>query len=235
MKALYAYFLLFLASLALASCTTRGELGSGKLLKEARQTTSFQALHISGDFEVIIKQGPQESVFIEADNNLLKLISSSVTNGILTIEPKEVIRPSQRIKVFVTVSQLSSIDGAGAVEFNTDGTLYLNDLKIDGSGATKLNLDLVCKTLTCDFSGSSEMTAKGKADQSTYNISGGGSIAAADFEVKDCTIDVSGAGEAKVFATSTLDVSISGAGEVLYKGNPKVTQDISGAGQIKSL
>ena len=48
-------------------------------------------------------------------------------------------------------------------------------------------------------------------------------------------IDISGAGDAHVFASVKLDVDVSGAGNVRYKGNANVTQNISGAGSVKKL
>lgn len=47
-------------------------------------------------------------------------------------------------------------------------------------------------------------------------------------------VDMSGAGESRVWATQALEVDISGAGRVVYWGDPiDVRQDISGAGSIR--
>jgi hypothetical protein len=45
---------------------------------------------------------------------------------------------------------------------------------------------------------------------------------------------VSGAGDAKVFATQSLDADVSGAGSIIYKGNPADRNvSISGAGSVR--
>ena len=46
-------------------------------------------------------------------------------------------------------------------------------------------------------------------------------------------MDVSGSGNARVYASGSLNATISGSGNVGYSGNPaNVEKDISGSGEI---
>ena len=48
-------------------------------------------------------------------------------------------------------------------------------------------------------------------------------------------VEISGAGDADVYASVKLYVRASGAGSVIYKGNPGINQSISGAGSVKKV
>ena len=49
-------------------------------------------------------------------------------------------------------------------------------------------------------------------------------------------VDISGAGDADVFASVKLDAQVSGAGSVTYKGGAtNVAQQVSGAGSVKKV
>ena len=52
---------------------------------------------------------------------------------------------------------------------------------------------------------------------------------------ENTVIELSGAGNAAVFASVKLDLKISGAADVRYKGNATVSQKISGAGSVKKV
>ena len=46
--------------------------------------------------------------------------------------------------------------------------------------------------------------------------------------MKTAEVQVSGAGNASVWATDELKVQVSGAGDVKYKGSPRIEQKVSG-------
>jgi len=48
-------------------------------------------------------------------------------------------------------------------------------------------------------------------------------------------VELSGAGDAQVFASVKLDVRVSGAADVKYKGNATVSQSVRGAGSVKKV
>ena len=86
-----------------------------------------------------------------------------------------------------------------------------------------------------EMSGASETTLRGKAENFDIELSGASDLQAEKLKTKHTSVDISGAGNAKVFAKKTLKVEVSGAGSVKYKGNPKITKDISGAGSVTKL
>ena len=66
-------------------------------------------------------------------------------------------------------------------------------------------------------------------------INGVGNVEAYGMIVDECTINVSGVGDCKVWVNKTLEVYISGVGNIFYKGNPNLLSEISGTGNVTKV
>ena len=86
-----------------------------------------------------------------------------------------------------------------------------------------------------EASGAGSVKLAGKTKDFSVDGSGSTEVQCFDLLAENVRIDISGAGDAQVFASVKLDVDVSGAGNVRYKGNANVTQNISGAGSVKKL
>src|SRR3990170_5909134 len=62
--------------------------GSGNVVTEERDVSDFHKIHLSGIGNLIITQGEEESLTIEADDNIMPLISADVSGERLTISFK---------------------------------------------------------------------------------------------------------------------------------------------------
>lgn len=225
---------LIVLSFLINSCVNSID-GNGNVVNETRDVDSFNKINLSGGYEVILNQGDEESLEIEIDENLLEYIESEVKNNTLYISSTASFGRTETLKLYITVVNLKDLDVSGAIELTNKGTFKGEKLEIDVSGAADINLDLEVEELSMDMSGASETTLKGSADDFEIELSGAGELDAEKFKTQHTSVDISGAGEATVFAKETLDVEVSGAGSIKYKGNPKISKDISGAGSIKEL
>lgn len=226
--------ILIVLSFTLYSCINSID-GNGNVITEERPVDSFNKIDISGGFEVFINQGKSEKLELEVDQNLLELIETKTKNNTLYIKNKEAIGSAKSLKLYITVVNVKDIDISGAVELNSKGSITSDVLEVDISGAADINLSVKVDELIMDMSGASETTLKGEAENFKIELSGASDLQAEKLKTKHTSIDISGAGNAKVFAKKTLNVEVSGAGSVKYKGNPKVTKDISGAGSVSKL
>jgi len=239
MKTIRPFFILFtlliLAGTGLmGTCVDmQGIKGDGDLVKEKRDVSGFSSLEVSGAFEVFLSQGKSESLTIEADKNLMEVIKTEIKDDKLMIYTDKNIQRFTKMNVYLTFENLEMIDISGAVELSSDEMLHFDDLSLEGSGASELNLNMDVVSLNADFSGASEINFEGQAKSAVFDISGASEIDAFDFEIKHCELDVSGAAEAKLYVSEYLKVDVSGAASVRYKGSPELTSDISGAGSLK--
>jgi hypothetical protein len=211
----------------------QGIKGDGDVVKEKRDVSGFVSLEVSGAFEVFLYQGKTESLTVEADKNLMGIIKTEVKGDKLRIYTDENIKSFTKMNIYLTFEELEMIDISGAVEVSSEDLLIFDELSLDGSGASELDLKMEVANLNADFSGASEINLSGMAKVAIFDLSGASEIDAIDFEVKHCELDVSGASDARLFVTDNLEVNVSGAASVRYKGSPQLSSDISGAGSLK--
>jgi hypothetical protein len=213
-----------------------GERGSGKVIRQERKVSSFNGIEVSGAFDVMLTQGTANSVILEADDNLMDLIRTEVRGSTLVIDNKEPIYHSTSLKVFITFTDLKSIDLSGAVDIESQGKMTLSDLSISSSGASDAKLLMDVQRLGIDCSGGSKLKLSGSAKEVDVDASGAIDLFAFDFLAESYKLSISGAGKAEINVSKELSVDISGAASVRYKGNPtKNMQDISGAGSVKKV
>jgi len=226
--------LLFALVIFLTSCNVLGERGNGNVIKQERKVSAFDAIEVSGAFDVYLSLGTAQSVFIEADENLLPLIRTVVIGNTLKIDNNKPIHNSKSMKVYITVTDLKRVELSGAVDLHSQNKLTLNELAVEISGATDATLDLAVQKLAVSSSGGSNLKLSGMANRVDLDVSGAVDIRAFELLAEIVSIDISGAGEVEINVTKELTSDISGAATVRYKGNPaKVDSEISGAGSIK--
>lgn len=232
MKKLLVFALLVIISQACVS----GIEGNGQVKKETREAAPYTKIDISGAFDVYIRPGNYSAVTVNADENLLPYIETYVKNGELRVSAKERIGHYEKLELYLTMQEFNAADISGACDISTRGAITGGEVELDFSGAVEADLELNCASIDADMSGASELTLKGNASTAAYEISGAGKIKAEDFETRICKIEMSGAGEARVFVTEKLDVEVSGAAEIYYKGNPaEINRKVSGAATIKPI
>jgi hypothetical protein len=211
-----------------------GVPGDGKVIKETRVVSSFDAIDVSGAFKVFLKQGNLEEVIIEADENLLPLIRTEVRGGTLVIDTKRSISHPTSMNVYITFKDLKKAELSGAVDIFTESKVNLDEFSLHTSGASDTKMDLTARKLVLDCSGASKLKLSGSATDVSADVSGACDIFAFDLLAENFTLDLSGAGKAQINVSKKISAEISGAGNVRYKGSPSiVNQSVSGAGSIK--
>ncbi len=210
--------------------------GSGTLTTETRDVTNFSRVELSGTGNLVITQGETESLKIEAEDNLIGKIKSTVSGGTLKIGPRNEFLvwnfwPTEDITYTLSVKDLSRVSVSGSASV-TSTKLSGDALEIRISGSGEVTLGVEVKTFTASISGSGSFALSGIADTLDVDISGSGKIQAENLVTNDTKVKISGSGKAVVNAAKTLGVTISGSGNVEYVGTPAVTQSISGSGDI---
>ncbi len=209
--------------------------GNGNVVRQDRNVSPFRAIQVGSSFEVSLVQGDKESVVVEADENLMEYIVTEVRGHTLIAGTEKNLRNYDRLRLIVTFRELDQIDARGAVKIYGDDTLTFEDLSLEASGATEVILDLEAYSLSLGSSGASHLRLAGRCRTASLESSGASSLRADDLETEEFMLNISGAGEASVFVTKTLDVSVSGASHVKYKGNPQmIRQKTSGASSISN-
>jgi len=209
---------------------------TGNFIKEERNVGNFTKLDIGGAFKVYLSKGDQEKLFVEADGDEIKeIITEVVGNKLKIYTDSDWDMNFHEMTIYVTYKDLDYIGFSGAVEVVGENVLTFTDLEMDVSGAAEIDLEMKADRFEAEFSGASEINFRGSCKTGYFELSGASEFDAEGLEFQDLNIEVSGASEAKVWATGTLKIDASGASDIRYKGNPKVTIDESGASSVKPM
>ena len=190
-----------------------GEKGSGKVVTEKRDLKGFKGVEVGGIFHVDITAGRDFGVEVEADDNLLPLITTEIEDGVLQIESERRLSPTAPIRVRVSAPDIQNLDVSGAADLTLNGVKN-SGLAVDSSGAAKLKLAGETAKLTAETSGASKIDAE-------------------DLRAIDANIDGSGASQVDLSVSGELTADVSGASKVVYSGTPTaVHKKTTGAGSV---
>ena len=216
--------------------------------KEIPTLAYFNKLHFKDFGTLILTQGDQTSLTIEADEELLPELEAEVRNNTLHlgIEDDWISRIGKAVSAIftsakydvvytLTCQDLEKISISGKCNLEC-AALTADSLSLLVSGLGFMQFShLDCNSLETKISGRGELTAAGRADHRNIRISGSGEINTPNLACQSMEIAISGQGNATVRANESLNIAISGLGQVNYYGHPKLRQVISGLGKSKRL
>lgn len=191
--------------------------GSGNIVTEKRDVKNFKGVHAGGAMQIEIAVGKDFSVELEGDDNILPLIKTEVRGDTLHFERTE-RRGSishSRLIARITMPELNDLDISGASSANVTG-VKTEGLKIDASGASKIEIS-------------------GEARELIISVSGASKVMAENLKSERAKVEASGASKALIYASEAVDADASGASRIVYSGNPKsVSKDSSGASSVSA-
>jgi hypothetical protein len=208
--------------------------GSGTAAEVERQISGVQAVEMRVPGELRITQGGAESLRIEADDNFLERIETSVEGGVLRISsPGVQLRPSAPLRLHLGVVEVQRVSGSGAA------SLFLHELQgesleISLSGAGRVRGEgLELGRLALSLSGAADAALEGSARELSLELTGAGEVDAAELQVARARVQLTGATGARVAATEQLSGTVSGASSLTYSGDPAVEVSTSGASRLR--
>lgn len=213
---------------------------------ETRQISDFDQVSIQGlaySAQLIISQGEQEELTIEAPPDYLDRLRSEVKDRKLTVrlrggwlqELEDALatclnRPHIVYRLKVRELSHLEVQCAYSIHASRIETPHLH-IKLSGSGDFKLDW-LVAETLEVHHSGCGTMRISGKVEEQTVVLNGVGSYIAPSLDSQRARVRMTGTGLARIQVSRALDAVLRGVGSLEYIGNPAVSKRISGPGQV---
>jgi hypothetical protein len=188
-------------------------------------------MSISGN--VIVSIGPQQSVTVEAQREVLDNLNTSVNNGTWNISLDKCFRKYSEVNVYITVPSLDYVGLAGSGSILSNSTIITNNFKTSLSGSGTIDLTVEANNVDTNISGSGSVNLSGTTNSHDISISGSGNANAFGLESTHVNVRISGSGNSYVTVSERLDVSISGSGNIIYDGNPEIDSSVSGSGNVK--
>jgi flagellar basal body rod protein FlgG len=177
--------------------------GNGEKVTIDRSTNDYDAIAVSGWFDVDLVDGKEGQLTLEGESNLLEYITTEVKNGKLIIKTEKNVnlKPSNwnsGIRITVPVESVSSISLSGSGDIVGKTTIKVEKLETAMSGSGDITLDIDTNSVGARMSGSGDITFSGNTANFTASISGSGDIKAFELEADNVEATVSGSADIKV-------------------------------------
>jgi hypothetical protein len=208
-----------------ASCSMNGQSyksvhGNHNVVTSERHTGTFTGIKVSSGVDVYLKQGDEEIVKVEADENLHEYIITEVKDGILHVYTEANIRDAAKERVYVTMKDIKSVRTSSAGDVVGESPIKSESLELSASSAGDIKLEIYAKEVEVDISSSGDMSLSGEADKLEADLSSAGDLNAYDLRTREAEISVSSAGDAEINVSERITARASSAGDINYMGNP---------------
>jgi hypothetical protein len=179
---------------------------------ETRDVNGFTKVLIANNIAAEITAGPDFSVTIEGDDNLLKIVSTVVEDGLLTVALKEKFARSTRVAVKISMPELKELEVAGTSTTIVNGAKG-DKLRLQANGATKIK-------------------ATGEVKELEAHAYGAGLIDAEALKTKTADVEALGTSNVIVSPSASLKARTAGLSVVTYTGDPKVEKTTSNDSKV---
>ncbi len=214
---------LFIA-LSLVSCQIKINQvkGNGNVITEDRTVSEpFNQVKVARGLHLILKQGTENKITVEADENLHELITTTITNGKLTVTSTQNIGRASAKNIYVTYAKLNEISASSGADVSASDTIKSETLTLDASSGADINVVVFSKELYLDCSSGADIEVSGKAKTLNANASSGSDIDTEELSVSEATVKASSGADITVNVLKRLEATASSGGHINYYGNPK--------------
>ena len=195
--------------------------------------TDFTKVRVSTGIELIIQQGSEISLTVEADENLHDIIITEVVDGKLKIYTEKNIWKSAAKRVYLTVNTIEELTASSGSTVISESVLKANNLDVSSSSGANLTIEVAATNLISSTSSGSSLNLSGETTSHETSASSGSSITAYKLISKDVIAKVSSGASISVYVSSSIDGKASSGGGISFEGNPeKITKKTSSGGRV---
>ena len=258
---LSAMFVIALLSLACQISTSNIDLGidsvrgSGEVVEEQRPVSGIKSVRLANQGDVFIELGEEETLVIEAEDNLLEYITSEMNGSqlVLRTRPGVNLRNSAPIRYYLTVTELEelSVSSSGdidaprfettdfRIEVSSSGDVKLDELDVErlrvnisSSGDVAIG-NLYAEEIDLNISSSGSLNVLGgQVDEQEITISSSGDYSARDLASRVANVRISSSGSATLRVSDRIDASLSSSGDLYYLGSPSLNARQTSSGEV---
>lgn len=173
----------------------------------------FDKVAVAGVYDLNVVVGPTFVVRLRGGADQLDRVVAEVRRDTLVLDLKDRKggwkgRRDQHIEAYVSAPSLVGVDISGVADARIAG-IKSNLFKAAMSGVGELRLEGACRQLSAE-------------------VSGVGDLDATKLKCANVWVQVSGVGEAGVFASEAVDATVSGMGDIRVIGSPKKVKKSGG-------
>ncbi len=229
---------------------TKSASDTGKITTREYDFSDFTNIEVACCFLVTVTQSDSYRVSVTGREKLFSYIDIDKSGSKLRMAIKPFhFRTKPMLKVNITMPVLHKLRLSGAAKAKVCGFSSQENLGINISGASILDIDIEAGKTKVEVSGAGKLYGNMNIADAEFTLSGAsraeltGSAGKAklsawgaswldlgDFTLNDTGIDLNGASQAEIKVNGKLDLELSGGSRVTYSGSPTIGNvNISGA------
>jgi len=211
--------------------------GNGNVVTEERPVSSdFTEVRGSAGLDVYLTEGTENKIVVEADENLMDLIETNISNGKLTIRSAKNIGRSKAKKIHVTFVSLDRIEASSGADVIVNSVIKSKILRLDCSSGADIEVEVFANELYAETSSGSDIEVSGKTNILYANASSGSDLNAKKLQAITCNAKASSGADIVVTVNKNLDAKASSGGDIRYYGNPDLANQKQGrSGSIRKM
>lgn len=208
-------------------------------VNQVTEMQPFEKVNLSGPIDVIVEQGENHIVRVEATAEQLEKMTVYVENGALYVDQRksEPGKTFDGVKVFVSAPMMNVISISGSGDITVPKALNVADLNISIAGTGDVTIaQLTCHDLYISIAGTGDVTmGPVLANAAKCDVAGTGDVDVAGLTCKTLDNSIAGTGD---MTFNNLDVehvnsSIAGMGDVILRGKAGGHKEsVAGLGKV---
>ncbi|NJK95668.1 MAG: DUF2807 domain-containing protein [Bacteroidales bacterium] len=190
--------------------------GTGEVKDKSYDVSGFDAIEVSGGFDVDLIQGNSEGVVLSAQENLFEHITVKVEAGTLKIYTERNIIQTKGMKAKISLKSIQKLRVSGGGDVIASQGLDVPNLNLEISGGGDLKTNLKTNNMECRISGGGDVEINGSMKDYNMNITGGGDLNS-NVVTEKINCSMTGGGDISLKSTGRTtgaDISISGGGDL---------------------
>ena len=228
-----------IAALLFSSCNQvfNGIKGNGNVQTEARKISeSFTKISVSRGLEVIVEQGNTIKVEVEADQNLLKHITTKVENGVLVVSSDENIYSSESEIVRITMPTIEGLETTSGSNLKSKSVLKGTNLYVKSSSGSEIDVNAEFDVISSESTSGSTISLTGKALKLATTSSSGSEIDAKNLLANEVVSQSTSGSSTEVHPLVSLNAKASSGSSVDYSGTPKtIKKEETSGGSVSGI
>jgi hypothetical protein len=204
--------------------------GNGNVVTKNRDVKEdFKSVSASNGLEVIIEQGVDKAIIVEADDNLQQHIKTEISGGELKITADVNIGSGSK-KVFVRMPTIEKIASESEASVTNKNVLRAETLDLSSESGSSLNVTIEAERVNCESSSGSGIKINGTANKLYTKSASGSSIDAKKLSAKEVTSEASSGSSTTVNAVESLSADAASGGKIRYTTTPEELNQQSDSG-----
>lgn len=205
---------------------------SGELTETSIEVAPFNAIEINTEFNVILKEGPEQQVTLTTGTNLVPQIVYEVVDGTFIIRNNNSCQWARSYNyptLTIVHPNITRIRQGGSGLIRSEGVLNYPKLTLLSEEQTgDFQLELSCDQLSITSNDLSNFHITGYAEAlRIFFASGDGRFEGAGFKVRSANIKHRGTNDIIVYVTEALTGQILSTGDIIYVKTQPATLDVS--------